>query len=189
MLLVGVMACVAIASAAGKTKEVDGHEAVDLGLSVKWATCNVGAYSPEQYGGFYSWGEVNTKGEYTSATTNGYASGDICGTKKDTAYANWGRKWRMPTKTEMEELLKLCKWEWITKVDFEGYKVTGPNGNFILLPASGYRHGTRQRGKGSSGRYWIGSKYSSCLKFDSTTHNIGKGNYYYGFSVRPVTDK
>jgi len=178
--------------------------AVDLGLSVKWAGCNVGASSPEEYGGYYAWGETEEKSDYNWDTYRYYNSstGDIdyigsniSGTSYDVARMKWGGGWRMPTRDEIKELCEKCSWEWTTVNGIRGNKVTGPNGNSIFLPAAGNRSDTEVDYRGSSGLYWSGSLYEDysgdayVLGFDS-----GYGFWslwygrYYGHSVRPVTE-
>lgn len=184
-------------------QKINGHEYVDLGLSVKWATCNVGANKPEEYGNYYAWGETTTKSlyyEYTS-TTYGKSMNDINGNSQyDAATANWGGTWRMPTKSEMEELTNRCTWKWTTQNGVKGYKVIGPNGNSIFLPAVGYRSEFSLYDAGDYGQYWtstpggvfIGGTY--CLRFnDDSFHyccniDVGGSQRYFGFSVRPVVE-
>ena len=93
------------------TSELNGHEWVDLGLSVRWATCNVGASVPSGYGDYYAWGEIETKMEYTeeNSVTYGVELDDISGNPQyDVATANWGEGWRMPTEQELDELTDKC---------------------------------------------------------------------------------
>ena len=191
-----------------------GHEYVDLGLSVKWATCNVGASSPEEYGGYYAWGETEEKENYSWSTykwckgsydtmtkyctSSSYGSVDkktVLAPEDDVAHVKWGGNWRMPTRAEQDELREKCKWEWTTVNGVSGYKVTSKkNGNSIFLPAAGCRHGTGVGYRGSDGNFWsssLSSSYSgsACyLLFGSG----GRGWYnyyrYYGHSVRPVCD-
>lgn len=121
---------------------INGHDYVDLGLSVKWATCNVGADSPEEYGDYYAWGETSTKSSYTEKNSKAYGKNidDIKGNSYyDVARANWGGKWRMPTKKEIQELKEKCTWTWTAIGSHSGYKVTGPSGKSIFLPAAGLR--------------------------------------------------
>ena len=122
-------------------------EAVDLGLSVYWASCNLGAEKPEEYGEYYAWGETKPKSSYTqenyayyNASTTQYINigSDISGTEYDAATVNLGSDWRMPTEVQMQELIDNCKWEWTQINAVNGYKVIGPNGNSIFLPAAGY---------------------------------------------------
>ena len=187
----------------------DSHEAVDLGLpsGLKWATCNVGASSPEEYGYYFSWGETKTKSNYTNgnSTTEGlsfsrlYSRGIIgsdCNLTPayDAATANWGSKWRMPTLDEIKELLNNCTWEWTTQSGVKGRKVTGPNGTSLFLPAAGYRYGTYLNVADSYGYYWSATpdSYSdgACyLLFSLDGCNWGKYDRYYGRSVRPVSDE
>ena len=174
---------------------------VDLGLSVCWAGWNVGASSPEGYGNYYAWGETTTKSNYTESSYQ-YHNGsyvnigsNICGTQYDVARAQWGGSWRMPTKAEFEELINRCTWTWITYNNVNGYKVTGPNGNSIFLPAAGGRVGTALNLRGSYGYYWSGSLSESnqsnayCLNFGSAYRVVDGSDREYGCAVRPVCDK
>lgn len=118
---------------------------VDLGLSVKWANCNVGANSPEEYGDYFAWGEVTSKDYYSLNNYTHYSNGnfvdigsDISGTEYDAATHNMGNNWRMPTKAEYEELINKCEWKFVTYRKVRGWRVTGPNGNSIFLPLAGY---------------------------------------------------
>ena len=178
------------------TGTLNGHEWVDLGLSVKWATCNVGASRPSDYGNYYAWGETTTKSNYGSSNSRTYevVTGDISGNPSyDAATANWGSGWRMPTKEEFEELLDKCNWQWTSQGGRNGYKVTCPNGNSIFLPATGWRYGTSLDYAGDFGNYWSSTPYGSnsqnayYLFFSSGYHYV-YGNYRFdGQSVRPVT--
>ncbi|MCD8297881.1 MAG: DUF1566 domain-containing protein [Prevotella sp.] len=135
----------------------NGHDYVDLGLSVKWATCNVGAETPSQYGDYYAWGKGETSKKYTKATcyTFGRTINDIAGdAERDAAQVNWGGKWRMPTKEECEELVSKCKGEWTTVGTHDGYIVTGKNGKRIFLPAAGSRTNTDYYATSEMGYYW-----------------------------------
>ncbi|MDD5781010.1 MAG: serine/threonine-protein kinase [Bacteroidales bacterium] len=119
-----------------------GHDFVDLGLSVYWATCNVGASSPEEYGNYYAWGEISTKNEYSenNCKTWNLSLSDIGGNSNyDAARANWGGSWRLPTKTECEELIENCTYQLTTRNGVAGMCFTSiKNGNSIFLPAAGY---------------------------------------------------
>ena len=185
------------AEESGDSGSLNGHDYVDLGLSVKWATCNVGASSPEEYGGYYAWGEIEEKESYTedNCFTYGKYFGDISGTPEyDVACAKWGGAWRMPTAAEQQELLENCTWRWTAQNGINGYKVIAPNGNSIFLPASGYRNGTKIDGEGELGYYWSGSvnegnNYGAYyLDFNSGSNGLYSFFRNYGFSVRPVCD-
>ncbi len=174
-----------------------GHEWVDLGLSVKWATCNVGANSPSDYGNHYAWGETTTKSEYTyeNSKTCGKSIGDISGNPSyDAARANWGGSWRLPTRSEFEELINRCQWEWTTQNGHNGYRVTGPNGNTIFLPAAGWCLGSSLYRVGVNGYYWCSTPYGSDasdaydLYFFSVGQNVDWGGRSIGQSVRPVLE-
>ena len=176
---------------------IAGHEYVDLGLSVKWATCNVGANEPYEHGNYYAWGETTTKEKYKRKNSRTYdkSMGDISGNASyDVARANWGGTWRIPTETEMYELVDNCTWTWTTQRGVNGYKVTGPNGNSIFLPAAGYYYGTSRSRVGEFGGYWGSTPYESndnnayCLYFHSGRRGVNWGNRGSGRTVRPVSE-
>ena len=176
---------------------VNGYVAVDLGLSVRWASVNIGAESPEDYGNYYAWGETETKSKYTvsNSVTYGVEMDDFSGDATyDAATANWGDSWRMPTSTELEELVDDCTWEWTTLNEINGYLVTGDNGNSIFLPAAGYRHESSLYNAGIRGHYWSSTpgrssaSYAYHLYFSSGSQDLDGGNRSHGRPVRPVTD-
>ena len=189
------------------------YEAVDLGLpsGLKWATCNVGATTPEEYGGYYAWGEIEEKANCAwntykwcngSNTMTKYCTNSSSGTidnkivldpEDDVAHVKWGGNWRMPTSAEQYELLENCTWQWTSVNGVNGYKVTGPNGNSIFLPAAGCRYGSDVIDRGSDGIYWSSSLGSgdgsdAYLLYFNDGHYDWSYNYrYYGQSVRPVS--
>ena len=176
---------------------INGHEYVDLGLSVKWATCNVGASSPEDYGNYYAWGETSTKSSYDEDNSKTYGKSfynyDIRGhASLDAARANWGGTWRLPTEAEAQELLDKCDWEWITQGGKKGCKVTGPSGQSIFLPAAGLRYGSPLGGDGSHGFYQTSTPYEDNANLAYKLLLGDSGSYVYwcnrfdGCSVRPV---
>ena len=175
------------------------HEWVDLGLSVLWATSNVGASSPSDYGNYYAWGETDTKSSYAkiNSRTDEVRMDDISGNPSyDAATANWGGGWRMPTKAEQEELVDKCDWQWMSQGGHYGCKVTGPNGNSIFLRAAGWRDGTLLNGVRAGGYYWSSTpdwsnpkRAYSLYFFYNGSHSVGWYERYYGRSVRPVLDK
>ena len=161
-----------------------GYDYVDLGLSVMWATCNVGASKPSESGQFFAWGETKSKSEYIWTTytllSDGnnkdnarftkynfdIKSGDVDGlyrleTSDDVAAVIWSGEWRMPTKEELDELVSNCTWKW-TKVDgVEGYQVSskksGLEKNSIFLPAAGFYQKKSVLNRGARGCYWSAS--------------------------------
>ena len=177
------------------------YEYVDLGLpsGLKWATCNVGAENPEDYGDYFAWGETKTKDTYTADNniTNGLQIEDISGDSEyDAAAANWRGDWRMPILAECAELLEECKWEWIMQGGVYGYRVVGPNGNYIFLPSAGYRDGSSIFYDGECGLYWSSTpdNYEDAdradyLNFDREDCNLNGDKRYRGQSVRPVLGK
>lgn len=178
------------------TGQFNGHDYVDLGLSVMWATCNVGASSPSEYGDYYIWGGIEPKSESSSGYAEGADMVDISGNPQyDAATANWGDGWRMPTLKEAEELEE-CAWEWTTREGVNGYNVTGPNGNSIFFPAVGFSRGTSLDVLyiGEYGSYWLseGSALASyAMTISSDSYLIGGAVYSSdnGYSIRPVLDK
>lgn len=176
---------------------INGHEYVDLGLSsgLLWATCNVGAETPEESGNYYAWGETMTKDTYTQANSITYSKimNDISGNiQYDVATANWGGEWRMPTNDELNELKNNCTWTWMTNNGVNGYKVESKtNDNYIFLPAAGYRNGASYSGAGNTGCYWSSSTVSQistsyCLSFNNKNNNVTAMNRVCGLLVRPV---
>ena len=176
---------------------VNGHAWVDLGLpsGTKWATCNIGATSPEEYGDYFAWGETSTKSYMSeNSLTDGKYMNDISGNAQyDAAVANWGGGWRMPTKSEMQELIDKCTWTWTAQNGVNGYKVTSTvNSNSIFLPAAGYRDGASLNLAGYHGRYWSstpnGNYSASCLNFGSSSRSVSSNYRHYGRTVRPVIE-
>ena len=177
---------------------INGHEWVDLGLSVKWATCNIGASSPSDWGNYYAWGETTTKTTYTYANSVTYDKniGEICGDSEyDAARRNWGDSWRMPTKAELRELFNNCTWTWTTQGGHNGYRVTSKkNGNSIFLPAAGYRDGSSLYHRGEYCTYWSSTPHEShtesayYLSRSSSIYFVYWYDRSYGFTVRPVCD-
>ena len=191
----------------------NGHDWMDLGLpsGTKWATMNVGASAPEDYGNYYAWGETSTKSNYdwnTYKLCNGsyntqtkYCTSSSYGTidnkttldlTDDAAYVNWGTSWRMPTKGEQDELRTMCTWTWGKKNGVDGYTVTGPNGNSIFLPAAGYSNGSDLSVVGYYGGYWCSllgtsdSYKASYMSFNSSFVDLEGSYRSYGRSIRPV---
>ena len=180
------------------------HEAVDLGLSVKWANMNIGAKTPLEPGDYFAWGEITPKDYYYWDTYKW--SKDILGNitkynsdddrkfkldpEDDAASVNWGGTWRMPTIYEFQALTEKCTWEWTSLNGVAGQKVTGPNGNSIFLPVTGYREMDKLRG--SSGYYWLSSLDESDSKrawritSSSSAFRLNDPTRYYGYPVRAV---
>lgn len=192
-------------------------QAVDLGLpsGIKWASCNIGAEKPEDYGNYYAWGEILPKEDYSWITykyangiynkltkyCNDVSYGDNGFTdnkttlepEDDAAHMNWGGSWRMPTDAEWTELREQCTWTWTTQNGVNGYQVTSKtNSNSIFLPAAGSRYDTHLYGAGYYGNYWSSSLYEDnpyyawYLYFNSDS--VYRSSYYRrnGLSVRPV---
>ena len=152
------------------TGTVNGHAWVDLGLpsGTRWATCNVGASTPTAYGNYYAWGETTTKSSYTEDNYTYSSNPTTLPSSADAATANWGSGWRMPTSTEMQELIDNCTVTWTTQSGVNGRLFTGPNGNSIFLPAAGGRYDSELYDAGSYGNYWSSSLYTD-----------GAGNAWY----------
>lgn len=187
------------------------HEYVDLGLpsGTLWATCNVGAESPEDYGHYFAWGEVEPKSAKNWSTYFDSVDGSSSNFKKynnnggkteldledDAAYMNWGEGWRMPSKAQQDELRDTnnCTWQWTTQNGKNGYLVTSKsNGASLFLPAAGYYYDSSLDLDGSWGYYWSRSLYSSG-SYNAYSLVLGSGSFgrhsyrrYCGRSVRPV---
>lgn len=209
----------------------DRPEAVDLGLSVKWANFNVGATSPEESGNFFMWASTEDDPEvkYNKLTCPyqdpdfadpdnfidyflKYCNNQDCGFPDDlvtlepiddAATAAYGENWRMPTNEEMQELLEKCEVEALEADNKEygvaGYKFTGPNGNSIFLPITGYRYLTSVWYADKDINYWTSSLYQPSCLFAWALCTTGYGasakldtsfkGRYMGFPIRAVTEK
>ena len=180
-------------------------EYVDLGLSVKWATFNLGALeaSDANAGSYISWGENDSKTSYswdtykhcdgTAATC--HSLGEISGTDNDAARYQWGDEWRLPTVEEMRELKEQCTWTWDETGLYKGYWVTGPNGKSIFLEAAGYADGTDVNYRNHGGVYMTGSQGTNntdaayMLGFEQGQYELEEAHRYMGVSIRPVYDE
>lgn len=190
-----------------ETQIVDnGYEYVDLGLpsGTKWAKRNIDAMSPEDPGGYFAWGEVDTKGNFNEDTyayyfedeydsEDGYVDigNDISGLVCDVARNKWGGSWHMPTKEDFEELRVNCEWKYEETKGFGGYRITGINGNSIFLPLTGARD-EMQLDDEDYGYYWSAtmtdenSEEAWCLMFDDSEIDIEEEDCCIGSVIRPV---
>ncbi len=170
--------------------------AVDLGLpsGVKWGACNIGAGAPEECGDYFAWGEIDTKSNYTefNSITRKKKIKQIAGDPNfDVATAKRGESWQIPTKEDFEELITNCGWEWATVNGVDGYKVTGPNGNSIFLPVTGYREGASLHNDGKLAEYWCSTPHKD-TEFAYYFYYTGSDRLtfwiyrYVGRCVRPV---
>ena len=178
-----------VTNVAERQSDYNGHEYVDLGLSVKWATCNVGASKPEDYGGYFQWAgttdvsstsiyldwsncpyhsESNYRTHWTKYNTQpSYGTVDhktVLEPSDDAAHVNWGGNWRMPTGAEWTELRENCSWIWITLNGVNGYLITSDMSGYkdksIFLPAAGCRYGDGLGNVGVDGCYWLSTLYA-----------------------------
>ncbi len=192
-----------------------GKEYVDLGLSVMWATCNVGAENPEEYGDYFAWGEteVKTSGfawtgyslcDGNNSSINKYNSSDNLTqllSEDDAATVNWGNGWRMPTKAEFDEIFDKdnCSWDWQTNYNnsgHSGYLITskkdGYTANSIFLPTAGHIDGSTHYNIGNYTSYWSSSLCENNYPRNAYYLGLGEvtyGSRCYGRSVRPVVEK
>ena len=193
------------------------HEYVDLGLpsGTLWATMNIGAFSLEDDGDFFSWGEVRSKKIYSlsnymlgkgddndeeSLTPTKYNDDPkysvvdslyTLSTDDDAAFVEWGTEWRMPTYADFLELIKNCKWKWKKINGNYGYKVKAKNGNWIFLPAAGLRYNDQHDYRDES-FYWTSTLYEKnsqaarLLYFNSKIKEMMAANRCSGCTIRPV---
>ena len=180
---------------------------VDLGLSVKWATYNVGATKPEEYGSYFAWGEVEPKecynwstykwcnGSYNTLTkyndVSSYGTVDnktILDLSDDAAYMNWGGSWRMPTEAEAQELIRECHGFFTTQNGVKGFIFfSKKNDNSIFLPASGWYVDRALYHKGSELQYWTSSAdVYMCKSWDFMAVSYVRGVRTIGVPIRPV---
>lgn len=190
----------------------NGYEYVDMGLSVMWATCNLGATKSTGYGRYFAWAETTVKGNYDWSSlkycsdSDGekftkYVNDPAMGTvddkmrleeSDDAARVLWGGEWRIPTQDEVQELIDSCKWQWVTNDGYMGYTVTATNGHTIYLPASGYMEDSFQMDRNLTGAYSTSDadpdpcSYVFCLNIDREDHSIHSFLRSNGFTIRPV---
>lgn len=191
-------------------------EAVDMGLSVKWASFNVGASAPEDYGDYYAWGETETKDIYdwetykwlegtdyfhgpftkynTHSSTGPIDDRTVLEPEDDVAHVKWGGNWRMPTNEEFSELVNNCTKVLTTENSVDGYRfISNINGNSIFLPAAGSRTGNEINSPGYYANYWSSSANYSPFSYElmfrlGSFRGMGSDNRCLGFPVRPVTE-
>ena len=167
------------------------NDLVDLGLSTKWARYNVGATSETELGGLFGFGDMT--GFKTSVLMEDYASEDIYKTDRDVANKAYGSWLTMPTVKEFEELFNECKKEWVEQAGVAGYKLTGPNGNSIFLPAAGSRTQQTVSGQGINGLYLSGSinpadkQFALGYSFDRNSDRRTSTPVYQALAIRPVS--
>ena len=200
----------------GPVTPPDNYEWVDLGLpsGTLWATCNLGASAPEEYGDYFAWSEIVPKDEYTYEnykwwyfdengnryiskynTNNNFGPVDNkteLEPEDDAASVYMGTSWRIPSLEQIVELVNVCAWQWTQRNGVNGHLVTGPNGNTMFLPAAGYRDGSSLEYVGTYGIYWSTSLYSYlpdrayCLYLDSQYWDSEDFGRYYGHVIRAV---
>ena len=191
--------------------EVDSRAVDIFGSSDKtvyWSSVNFGAETPEDFGSFIAWGELDPKSEYTWGSyivpligwcgtakdpLNGVAS--IEKTANDVIAAKWGDGWRMPTAAEVNRIVTTLSWTWTSSEGVYGYKVENPNnGKSIFLPVGGYYNDATHAHEGAKGRYWTATAGTAAynaysLDFNSDEYTLDQHNRYMGFAIRPVLDK
>ncbi len=188
------------------------HEWVDLGLpsGTLWATCNIGANAPEEYGDYFAWGETKPKSFYSFSTykwssgnyntltkyCNNSEYGEVDGKTKleledDAAYVNWGPSWRIPTTNQLAELCTNCTHADTTMNNVKGVLVTGPNGNTMFMPLAGCREDSLLHGDNLMGYYWS-DELISTTSYAAFYFNLSSWRYWFGyrrangFTVRAV---
>ena len=181
--------------------------AIDLGLSVKWAACNLGATAPEEYGQYFAWAEISEKKDYTWSTYK-YCDGsnvmfggeitkytgktDVLQNSDDAANVLLGDGWRIPTTSELQELVNKCNWTLETVGGHIGYTVTGPNGNSIFLPFAGFKNEDGYQEGGKGGFYWSANIYeyfnglADDLEMNASMKNVAYMDRCNGLTIRPV---
>lgn len=194
------------------------HEWVDLGLpsGTLWATCNIGANTPEENGDYFAWGETTIKDSYLMNNYKYFNEGDwyqitkycfdsnygcngftdtltVLQSGDDAAVVNWGADWRIPTKAEWEELRQNTTFNWITKNGVKGMLFTSLNGNSLFLPAAGYHNGSGFNDEGYTCAYWSTLLYTIFNTRSAWNTYFGEGQFsmsgmyrWFGLSVRPV---
>jgi hypothetical protein len=183
-------------------------ESIDLGLSVDWATTNLDASTPEDFGGYYGWADptgLETTMDVLDRSRNWVSDlyggpeppAEISGTELDLVHVRLGNGWRLPTLDELKELTA-CQDQWTKRNGVNGYEFTGKNGNRLFLPAGGARNGETVRYAGTVGYYWTGTLGTDPSFHKQRAHRLYIGaeglNHnpairYSGYTIRPVRDK
>lgn len=213
--LLGIVAC--DEKLKDDTSELNvNHEYVDLGLSVKWATTNIGAKQPEDFGRYYAWGETKDKTTYNWDTYKFFNNDTITKYKPlrnddnvqndiildlndDVAHIRWGGNWRMPTSKEFKELLDNCTWIWTTQNEIKGYKVyskvKGFTDHYIFLPAAGMYDQEKLLASNGFCLYWsssLGNDETIAIAMSTVTYapkqipHLDSIARYAGYTIRPV---
>lgn len=170
-------------------------EAIDLGLpsGTKWASYNIGASKPEEFGGYYAWGETEVKEVYSEATHTFKSEKTDLDLEDDVANIKWGAGWRIPTREEIQELLDKCEWTLDTLNGVKGQQVTGPNGNSIFLPAAGEYIDSEVTEIGIRASFWSSTRnrytYNAVLRLylENRMEGCAHFNRWNGSTIRPVT--
>lgn len=192
---------------------VAGHTSVDLGLpsGKKWASCNVGANRPEEYGQYYAWGDTALKSEFSPNTCITFgkttemlayqnyisAANSTLTSTYDIAQIKWGDGWRMPTRAEFEELIDNCNWTWTKVGTVYGYIVESKaegNTNSIFLPAAGMKEEFISKNEGTQGSYWSSNPFGGGMDYlsydlefsEKKSKSISTASRRCGFPIRPI---
>lgn len=178
--------------------EAEGKAYVDLGLTsgTLWATCNIGASTPEEYGYYLAWGETQTKSLHYQTNYTFKDTGHSClSIDNDAAQVIWGGRWRMPTESEMKELLDECDWEITTLGAAKGFMVKSRiNQASIFLPAAGISTMLEVQGINDHGVYWtsnidsVNTDKAKCLELISTRYKLASQERFQGATIRAVID-
>lgn len=157
--------------------------AIDLGGGPRWAAYNVGAQAPYEYGNYYAWGEIQEKISYVENSSFNESFVDV-------ATLKWGKRWRMPSKSDFEILMQYCSWIWSEYMGVKGYFVVGTNGNAIFLPAAGFCYESENMFYGLQCFYWsstsAGSGYAYDLEYSKNRSTLYKSRSFTGDTVRPI---
>ncbi len=174
--------------------EIPPLKAIDLGLSVKWASFNMGATSETESGGLYYWGDGDGIGGDNYAAPG---VDNICGTQYDIARTKWGSTWRLPSAQEHRDLIFNCTWRRATVNGVYGMRITGRNGNSIFLPPTGYRVASSSKSELENGYYWVGETHDNYDGYLSYVFYFNSTSYYYNggwnnniakLAIRPVKE-
>lgn len=209
--IIVVLTCFILGAVGLMAQKASAHECVDLGLpsGTKWATCNIGANAPHEYGDYFQWGELEpftgSDYAYTQCRLMNKQVDDIAGNPTyDVVTAKWGGSWKMPTKEDFDELLDCCEWTYVSEDGMAGYEITGPNGKTIFLPSAGIVYEMGLEADGSTGSYWTSTPYGKDTHMaygvgftdpwdpdageesDEDTRNVAGTGRHFGLSVRPV---
>lgn len=198
-IIISLLMLAAVVSPAQTCPDSNHPHAIDLGLpsGTKWACCNMGASSPEDYGSLFAFGEMEEKEIYdyrTYSLRNVRFQYETIVDRSDVAYVKWGQEWHIPSPDQFNELKDNCTSEWKVVKGVNGRVFKGKNGNSVFLPAVGKAIAINNESKNKLGNYWTNREHWESDKafyffFSNSSTGQFDGLKFLGLSIRPIKRK